>query len=47
MAETGRENLHNAVKSQMVDAGIFVPNFGLPENGKPNRMAFVREFRRR
>jgi hypothetical protein len=41
MAEVRCENLYNAVKSQTVNAGISVSNFGLPENGKPNRMAWV------
>ena len=41
MAKVRSKNLHNVVKCQMVDAGVYVAGLRLPENGKPNRMAWV------
>jgi hypothetical protein len=41
MAEVRYENRHNPIESQIVGARLSVLNCRLPENGKPNRMAWV------
>jgi hypothetical protein len=40
-AQVSRENHHYPIKSQMIGARLFVPNFRFPDKGQANRVTWI------